>query len=133
MSLLPTRRLALLFALAAPFWLWSAGDYGVVPGIVALSVVLALAILDASFSLRPSSIEVERQVADRLPFGETTEGSWRLTSRAARSLKVELFDRWPATMVRVNAEGTPWPTVAPRKAPRPDVVANLGPAGEVDL
>lgn len=133
MSLLPTRRTALLFALVAPFWLWTAGGGGIVPGVVAIAVALALIVIDIAFSVRPAAIEVEREIEDRFWFGATVEGTWRLTSHAARKVKVALFDRWSATTARLSDAGLPWPGVAPAKAPVPDAVATLPPAGEVSL
>lgn len=133
MHFLPTRRTALLFALAAPFWLWAAGEGGIVPGMIAIAVVLSLVVLDLAISVRPARIEVDRELEDRLWFGSATGGAWRLTSHAARQVSVELFDRWPATMVRLDEEGSPWPAVSPTRAPVPDAVATIPPAGEVVL
>lgn len=123
----PTRRLALLVALTAPFWLWQAGEGGIVPGIVASLVVLALALVDVVVAIRPSSLEVERSLPERLPLGEPAEGSWTVRSRSARGLRVELFDRWPGAMERRTTDGQPWPAADPRRAPSPDATFDVPP------
>lgn len=123
-------RLALLIALAAPFWLWRAGEYGIVPGAVALLVVLGLVLADLVLSVHPSMLTAERVLDDRLPLGEVAEGRWKVSSRSARGLKVELFDEWPAALERQTESGEAWPLQDPRKAPEPQAVLRVPPAGE---
>jgi uncharacterized protein (DUF58 family) len=123
-------RLAILIALSAPFWLWRAGEYGIVPGAVALLVVLGLVLADYVLSVHPSMLTAERVLHDRLPLGEVAEGRWKVGSRSSRGLKVELFDEWPATLERQTESGEAWPRQDLRKAPEPQAMLQVPPAGE---
>lgn len=123
-------RIAILIALVAPFWLWRAGDYGIVPGAVALFVAAALILSDLAFAVHPSMLSVERALPDRLPLGETAEGEWIVRSRSTRPLRVELFDQWPPALERTGERGETLPPRNLRKAPRPHAVLQLSAAGE---
>lgn len=104
----PTRRLALLLALAAPVWLISGSTAGMVVAIAATAAVLIAAALDIVRAPAAGAITVERELPATIGLGETTEGVYVLRSHWPRPLRVQVHDRLPAAVARDAAAGHPW-------------------------
>lgn len=98
----PTRRLALVVALAAPAWLLSWWPWG---GWVALAVfVLVLGAAFADVVLLPTrgQFTVERELPPTAGLGDPVEGSYRVHADWRRA-RVRLYDRLPPAVEREGA------------------------------
>ena len=91
MTLVPTRRLALVAALAAVVVLaWPGG--GVAPLLWVNGSLLALAVADALFAVDPSRLDVERELPAVLPLRGQGEVRWTVRNPTERTLRVALAD-----------------------------------------
>ena len=100
-----TRRLALLFVLAAPLWLLSSTTIGlIVAAAVSLGLVLAT-ILDAILLPGPRQLPATRELPPSVGVGDRAEGEYRVRSRWPRSVRVAVHDRLPRAVEKVS--GTP--------------------------
>ena len=92
----PTRRLALLLACAAPFWLLSAWFAG---SVLATAILLGLciaAMVDVAMLPTADDLEVRRTMDDSVGVGDLTTGSYAVASRWGRMLHVTPYDALPA-------------------------------------
>lgn len=103
-GVVPTRRLALALALAAPAW---ALPGGIGPRVVAMALAaIGVAVL-LDFVLLPPrrAIDVVREVPERVGIGDRETGRYLITSRARQPLRLTLTDLLPAA-VRGSGSGT---------------------------
>jgi len=102
MPFAPTRRLALLVALAAPVWLLSGTAVGFLAAVVATSLVVLLAAADLWRAPRRSALDVEREAPAVVGLGERAGAAYRLTSRWPRPLAVEVHELPPPGIARTH-------------------------------
>jgi len=94
--MLPSRRLILLVAAAAPMFLAGAiAEPFLAIGVLYLAALAAYALLDAALLPRRQQIGVEREFPERLSLAAPTEVAWRVTSHLLRPARVELAERLP--------------------------------------
>ena len=102
MPLAPTRRLALLVALAAPVWLLSGTAAGFLAAVVATSLVVLLAAADLWRAPGRSALDVERDAPAVVGLGERAAAAYRVTSRWPRTLAVEVHEQPPPGIARTH-------------------------------
>ena len=88
------RRLAAVLATVALLWLLP-DPLGVYAGSVALGVVLIGLSVDFLMLPARASVVVEREFPRSVGIGDQATGAYIISNRGARSLIVELFDRFP--------------------------------------
>ena len=103
MPFAPTRRLALLVALAAPVWLLSGTPGGFLAAVSATVVVVLVAAADLWRAPARSALDVERVVPEVIGLGERGAAEYRLTSRWPRALAVEVHELPPRGLARPHA------------------------------
>jgi uncharacterized protein (DUF58 family) len=96
-AFLPTQRLAIVVAILAPVWLLSESAHGA--SMIALVLaLLAVAVIADIFSIPARwQLEITRELPAQMGLGDPTLGAYRIVSRVARPLRVQLFDRFPHT------------------------------------
>jgi len=101
-AFLPTRRLALVVALLSPVWLLSTTARG--PAVIALVLTLLVLALIADILSIPArwQLEVERELPAQVGLGDPVQGAYRIVSRAARPLRIQLFDRLPHALTAAD-------------------------------
>ncbi|MEP6992413.1 MAG: DUF58 domain-containing protein [bacterium] len=95
-GVVPTRRLALVVALVAPFWLlgvWSGGT--LIAALLLMGVLVAL-LVDVALLPAQVDIDVQRELEDTVGVGDRAEGRYTVASSWGRALFVTLFDALPA-------------------------------------
>ena len=107
LTLAPTRRLALLVALAAPVWLLSGSGAGLGVAIAVTIAVVALVLADVVRAPVTEALAVERRLAAVVGLGDEAEGSYELASRWPRALRVRLYDGLPPLLRRTTPQGEP--------------------------
>ncbi|MEO6528771.1 MAG: DUF58 domain-containing protein, partial [Gemmatimonadaceae bacterium] len=98
-AFIPTRRLALALTAVAPLWLFSAGAVGIWPAIVALAALLIAAVVDVAMLPAAGDVQVERALDPTVGVGDSSELSYRVTSRWGRPVIATLHDALPAAHV----------------------------------
>ncbi len=126
--MLPLPRLALLLLLVAPLWL-----LGAVAGLVGVLAVLAAVLADVALAVRADGVEVERVLPPTAALREPVHGEYIVRSRAARRLRVALYDQLPPSLERRDADGEPLPARDPVKPPLPTARFEIPASGEVRL
>jgi uncharacterized protein (DUF58 family) len=124
---LPSRRLLLLVALAAPLFLVGVG--------VALAVNLLLvvaAVIDALRVPGAAEVRVVRRSPARLALGGEGEVGWEVESAVGRPVTVRLTDDVPPGIERIGAD-TAELVLAPRGRGRGGYRVRAGERGEFDL
>ncbi len=105
MTILPTPRLTLLLAAAAPMFvvggLWSPLT---AVGVLYLAVLLAYSLLDVLLLPRRRHIVVERIAPDRISIGERTRITFRISNRTRREVEVRLAENLPETVEAYPAQ-----------------------------
>jgi uncharacterized protein (DUF58 family) len=112
----PTRRLALLIALAAPVWLLSGSQAGAVVAVVVTAGVLLAAALDVVRAPASDAVAVERELPATIGLGESAEGVYVLRSHWPRPLRVEGRLGLVDSVLRPPPEGAAELAVAPSVA-----------------
>jgi uncharacterized protein (DUF58 family) len=102
-AFLPTQRLALVAALSSPVWLLSTTSFG--PAAIALVLTLVVLAVIADVLSIPArwQLELTRELPPQAGLGDPVRGVYRVSSRAARPLHVQLYDRLPATLSAAGA------------------------------
>jgi uncharacterized protein (DUF58 family) len=101
-AFVPTRRLALAVAVAAPLWLLSASRAGFWL-VVLVSVALLVAVtLDLVMLPAARDLALERTVPGTIGVGDRAEAAYRVTSRWGRPLYAALFDALPGGFLEAN-------------------------------
>jgi uncharacterized protein (DUF58 family) len=98
-AFVPTRRLALAVAIAAPLWLLSRIPGGLWIALGAAMLILLVALVDVAMLPARSDLEVERQLEPTIGVGDDAELRYRIESRWARPLVVSLHDALPAAQL----------------------------------
>jgi uncharacterized protein (DUF58 family) len=97
-AFLPTRRLAVVVAILSPVWLL----WGMPRGPILITLVLALlvlAVIADIFSIPARwQVEIARQLPAQIGLGDPVSGAYTVRSRAARALRIQLFDRLPRSL-----------------------------------
>ncbi len=96
-----TRRLALLAALAAPPWLFSATTPGLLAAAAISLAVASAAILDAILLPSRTRLIVTRELPPTVGVGDRAEGAYHVRSRWPRRVRVSLHDRLPRAVERI--------------------------------
>lgn len=96
----PTRRLALVVALAAPVWVLSGSTVGLVVALVVTGAVIAALLADMVRAPVAAAVDVERRLPAVVGLGDPAEGSYELTSHWPRPLRVRVHDALPALLRR---------------------------------
>jgi uncharacterized protein (DUF58 family) len=93
-SVLPTRRLAIVAAvLAVALLLYPGGDVPVLGGVAVLTAVLvALAVLDAAAGVRPGRLVLERRHPPVVVAGTEATITWVVRSEAGRPVRLHVAD-----------------------------------------
>jgi uncharacterized protein (DUF58 family) len=94
----PTRRVALLAALAAPLWLASGSRAGYDVAIAAVGAILLAIAFDLVTMPAAGDIDVERDFPASAGVGDHAVGHYDLVSRVNRPVALALFDRLPAAL-----------------------------------
>lgn len=102
-SVLPTRRLALAFTVAAPVWLLSSTTAGAELASAVVVLLAAAAIADALTTPARWQVVAERRFPERVGLGDEEPGVIVIASRARRPLRVAVFT------TRVRGIDTPSP------------------------
>lgn len=89
----PTRRLALAVAAAAPLWLLPAFAPSLHPAIGAVVVIVLLVAIDIGTIPAQSDVRIERDMPTSVGLGETSHGTHRLRARTRRRLRAAVIDR----------------------------------------
>jgi uncharacterized protein (DUF58 family) len=92
---MPTRRLALVLAVASLLWLssgWIVGEW--IASLALLGVVVAI-VVDVATLPRRTDIEVHRAFPDTVGVGDHLEGRYLVTSHWGRKLQATVFDALP--------------------------------------
>ncbi|MGH8906357.1 MAG: DUF58 domain-containing protein [Egibacteraceae bacterium] len=93
----PTWRLPALAALAAVVIVVAPGS-GVALAVALNVVLLAVAVADWAFALKPADLDVEREVPQALTLGGDGEVVWRVANPSGRRLRVRLADELPPSL-----------------------------------
>lgn len=93
--LIPTRRLALVAALAAPAWLLSGSDAGVAVAVLASLAVLGAAGADVLLAPRRGALSLERRLPETVGLGDAAEAAYELRSAWPRALRVGVHELAP--------------------------------------
>src|SRR4051812_27167632 len=91
-SIIPTRRLALVFAATGPIWLLSSTRIGSAVAWLAVALVLAVVTIDVAALPSQRDLDVQREFPEAVGVGDRVEGSYRIASRWGRKLFATLFD-----------------------------------------
>ncbi len=103
LRVVPTRRLALLVAVAAPVWVFSASRAGVVIATAVAAAAVVAAIADALFAPTPRELLVERTFVETIGMGEENGGAYTVRSLHRSPVSVILYDALPAALERVTS------------------------------
>jgi uncharacterized protein (DUF58 family) len=115
LGFVPTRRLALAFALVSPLWLLAALPYGAWVAIVALAALLVAATIDVAMLPAATDLHVERSMEPTVGVGDRAELAYTVRSAWGRPLVVALYDALPAAHLGGGLRaGTGDLTLAPR-------------------
>ena len=95
----PTRRLAVLAAGVAPFWLLSGGRAGAALAILASVALVLAALLDAALLPAARDLALRRELPATLGVGDTVEGNYQIESRWGRALRLTLHDAPPPALL----------------------------------
>ncbi|HJR63499.1 MAG TPA: DUF58 domain-containing protein [Gemmatimonadaceae bacterium] len=104
----PTRRLAALALLAAPAWLFSSSAAGALVATTLGALVAIAALTDLLGTPAPRDVLVERVLPTAVGVGDRVTGSYRLTTRSSRAMRLWLHDDLPRGVGRV-ADGAQVP------------------------
>ncbi|MDB4879154.1 MAG: hypothetical protein JWL60_600 [Gemmatimonadetes bacterium] len=104
-AFLPTRRLALCIAVAAPAWLASRGVTGARVALATTLVVIVVALVDLLLLPAADDVDVSRDLPGTIGVGDTEEGSYTVASRWGRTLHVALHDALPPAFLAVTGAG----------------------------
>ncbi len=100
-SVIPTRRLAIIVAVLSPAWLvWQEG------AIFALAAVVVAIILDLLLLPAKWQVTAQRIVPSNVGLGDRERGEYRVCSTAARALRFMLFDALPLVFESPERRGT---------------------------
>jgi len=99
-SVVPTRRLVAIVAVASLLWLLSSAAAVVALLLIAIAVAADLLLLPA-----PSQITVERVVPANVGLGDGERGEYRVHSTFPRPVRVALYDALPATIRSPDPRG----------------------------
>ena len=91
----PTRRLALALAVAAPLWLVSGWTIGEWVASLALLAIIAAVVVDVAALPRRRDLDVQREFPDTVGVGDRAEGRYLVTSHWGQTLLVTLYDALP--------------------------------------
>jgi uncharacterized protein (DUF58 family) len=91
----PTRRLAVVVAICAPVWLFSASAAGGVIASAGFFVILAAVVVDVASLPRARDLEVRRTFDSTIGVGDRAEGRYLVASRWPKLLYATLFDALP--------------------------------------
>ncbi|MBV9879568.1 MAG: DUF58 domain-containing protein [Gemmatirosa sp.] len=131
-SVAPTRRLALVVALAAPAWL--------LPG--ALGIWLAAALLGAAAlaaasdwvrTPSPDDLAVERELPSTIGLGDAVAGTYRMRSTWPRPLRLTVHDALPAALARLGTDGSGAGTEDEAARDEPVARLTLAPRGDASV
>jgi uncharacterized protein (DUF58 family) len=101
----PTRRLAVLFAVAAPLWLLGFWPWGAVfAGLVLLAIIVAL-VVDVAMLPGRHDVIVRRLLDETVGVGDTVEGRYEVQSLWDRPLYAVLHDDLPAKFLSATPSG----------------------------
>jgi uncharacterized protein (DUF58 family) len=95
-AFIPTRRLALAFALVAPLWLFAALPHGTWIPIVALAALFVAVAIDVAMLPAPADVHVERSMEPTVGVGDEAELAYVVRSAWGRPLRASLFEALPA-------------------------------------
>lgn len=107
LTLVPTRRLPLVVALAAPVWLLSGSPVGLAVALVVTGLVLVAVLVDVVRAPVAAALDVERRLPAVIGLGDEAAGSYELASRWPRPLRVRLHDALPPLLRRTSALDRP--------------------------
>lgn len=98
-SVVPTTRLALVVALAAPAWLVPGPNAApLLPGIVATIAVLALVLADLVRTAPSRAVRITRDAPAELGLGDEARLTYSVQSEWPTALALDLVDRIPAAL-----------------------------------
>ena len=114
LGVVPTRRLALVAALASLVVLGLPGDGVLVPLVVVNAVLLVVAVLDVAAAPSPGRLEVRRSLPPAVTLGAEAEIDWTVRNPTRRSLRIAIADELAPSLraetrraaARVPAGGT---------------------------
>ena len=102
LTYLPTRRLAIAFALVSPVWLASGSAWGFRIALGCTLALIAAAIVDAAALPSAGDLDVAREAPTTIGVGDREEAAYDITSRWGRTVHATLFDAVPAAFVDVE-------------------------------
>jgi uncharacterized protein (DUF58 family) len=94
-ALVPSRRLALLVAVAAPVWLASASTVGATLATLLTVLIAVAALADALTTPAHWQVAVERAFPERLGLGDTVDAHYAVRTVSRRTLRFTLHDALP--------------------------------------
>ncbi|HEY9427755.1 MAG TPA: DUF58 domain-containing protein [Gemmatimonadaceae bacterium] len=102
-AFLPTRRLALVVAILSPVWLLSTTSRGTAAVALVLTFLVLAVIADILSIPARWQLEITRELPAQVGLGDPVQGAYRVVSRAARPLRIQLFDRFPQALTAGEA------------------------------
>ncbi len=99
-SVVPTRRLAIIVAACAPVWLLSS-----VAGAIAIVAIVVAVVADLLLLPAKWQIGAERIVRTNVGLGDAERGEYRVRSTSARAIRFTLFDALPPVIESPEARG----------------------------
>ena len=94
----PTRRLVAVIVATSPVWLFSESNTGALIALATLGLLILIIAADALFTPDRSDVEIKRSLAPHVGVGEEIVGTYSITSRVQRSVRVEIYDAIPQAM-----------------------------------
>jgi uncharacterized protein (DUF58 family) len=102
---LPTLRLAALIAATAPLWLLSIWSWGAIVSVLATTLVAVVAVIDALSIPARDEFAVQRNLPTGAGLGDEVRGSYSITSRARRPVRLSLHDLAPRGLTLLHDGG----------------------------
>jgi uncharacterized protein (DUF58 family) len=105
-TFVPTRRLAVVVALAAPFWVLSGSGAGLVAATIVSLILVAVVIGDALLTPGRSGIDVTRHAPRVIGVGDEEPIVYRVESRWRSALAVRVHHRMPQGVDDLDPDGS---------------------------
>ena len=105
-TIVPTRRLAVVVALAAPLWILSGTRAGLAVAVIASIVVVVIAAGDAVFTPGHAGVDLARTAPRVIGVGDEETIVYDVGSRWRAALRVRLFHRLPDGLLDCDPDGT---------------------------